>query len=78
MHNVHYLLALMRRVRAAIVENRYPAFLRAYFRELYGEDTTKIPGWAVTALRSVGVDLLEKLEGSMTTTENEGNENYKP
>lgn len=77
MHNVHYLLALMRRVRAAIVEDGYPAFLHAYFRKLYGGDTTKIPGWAVTALRSVGVDLLEKLEGSITTTENEGTENDK-
>lgn len=64
MHNVHYLLALMRRVRAAIVEDRYPAFLHAYFRKLYGGDITTIPSWAVTALRSVGVDLLGELEGS--------------
>ncbi|KAL8853147.1 MAG: hypothetical protein Q9221_002029 [Calogaya cf. arnoldii] len=64
MHNVHYLLALMRRVRAAIVEDLYPAFLHAYFEKLYGGNKARIPGWAVTALRSVGVDLLEENEGA--------------
>ncbi|KAL8870011.1 MAG: hypothetical protein Q9198_007736 [Flavoplaca austrocitrina] len=66
MHNVHYLLALMRRVRAAIVDDQYPAFLHAYFRKLYSGDINKVPEWAVTALRSVGVDLLEELEDSIT------------
>jgi len=59
MHNVHYLLALMRSIRAAIIENRYPTFLRDFFRTLYPDDKNKIPRWAVTALRGVGVDLLE-------------------
>ena len=58
MHNVHYLLALMRRMRAAIVEDRYPAFLREFFRLRYSGDAAKVPSWAVTALRGVGVDLL--------------------
>ncbi len=66
MHNVHYLLALMRRVQAAIVDDQYPAFLHAYFRKLYSGDISKVPEWAVTALRSVGVDLLEELEDSIT------------
>ncbi|KAL8681587.1 MAG: hypothetical protein Q9186_002327 [Xanthomendoza sp. 1 TL-2023] len=59
MHNVHYLLALMRRVRAAVIEDRYPAFLHEYFRQMYNGDMTKFPIWPVTALKSVGVDLLE-------------------
>ncbi len=58
MHNVHYLLSLMGKVRAAIVEDRYPEFLRAYFNKAYGGDMTRVPTWAVTALREVGVDLL--------------------
>ena len=58
MHNVHYLLALMGKVRAAIIEDRYPDFLRAYFDKAYGGDGTRVPTWAVTALREVGVDLL--------------------
>lgn len=57
MHNVHYLLSLMGEVRAAIIEDRYPEFLRSYFRRAYGA-MQKIPTWATTALRNVGVDLL--------------------
>ena len=58
MHNVHYLLDLMRRAREAIVEGRYPGFLREYFRRLYGGEKEKYPAWAVDALRGVGIDLM--------------------
>jgi queuine tRNA-ribosyltransferase catalytic subunit len=58
-HNVWYQLALMRRVRAAIIEDRYPAFLKEFFSDLYGGDRSKYPDWAVDALRGVGVELLE-------------------
>ncbi|MCJ1413613.1 hypothetical protein MMC19_007735 [Ptychographa xylographoides] len=57
MHNVHYLLHLMGQVRAAIIEDSYPNFVRAYFYRLYAGDTSKYPSWAVTALSAVGVDL---------------------
>ena len=60
MHNVHYLLDLVRQAREAIVGQRYPSFLRAYFARLYHGDTAKYPQWAVDALREVGVDLLCK------------------
>lgn len=59
MHNVHYLLNMMREVRNAIIEDRYPAFLKAFFAKLYHNDTSKFPNWAVDALRGVGVDLME-------------------
>lgn len=59
MHNVHFLLDLMRRVREAVLEDRFPAFLRGYFGKMYGGDKEKFPAWAVEALRGVGVDLLE-------------------
>lgn len=58
MHNVHFLLHLMDQVRTAIIEDRYPTFLRSYFDRLYSGDSTRIPQWAITALRGVGVDLL--------------------
>jgi len=58
-HNVWYQLALMRRVRAAIIEDRYPAFLKEFFSDLYGGGRSKYPDWAVDALRGVGVELLE-------------------
>lgn len=57
-HNVHYQLNLMRRVREAIIEDRYPEFLKEFFRRLYN-DRSKYPQWAVDALRRVRVDLLE-------------------
>lgn len=58
-HNVHYLLDLMRSVREAIIADRYPAFLREYFATLYARDKKKYPGWVVEALKSVGVDLMQ-------------------
>ncbi|KAL8666793.1 MAG: hypothetical protein Q9168_007406 [Polycauliona sp. 1 TL-2023] len=72
MHNVHYLLALMGRIRVAIIEDRYPAFLHEYFKRLYAGDKSKIPEWAVTALRSVGVHLLEELDVAGVMVEDDG------
>ncbi|KAL4803961.1 Queuine tRNA-ribosyltransferase [Aspergillus unguis] len=57
-HNVHYLLSLMGRARQAILDDRFPDFLRDYFTVLYGEKS-KAPSWILDALRGVGVDLLE-------------------
>ena len=56
MHNVHYQLDLMRRAREAIIEDRYPAFVKDFFAALY-DNSSKYPDWAVNALRGVGVDL---------------------
>lgn len=58
MHNVHYLLNLMRNIRSSIIEDRFPAFLKSYFSTLYAGDKNKYPAWAVEALRGVGVDLM--------------------
>lgn len=57
MHNIHIQLALMGRAREAIIEDRYPKFVKGFFGELYGGAMEKVPMWAVTALRAVGVDL---------------------
>jgi queuine tRNA-ribosyltransferase len=58
MHNVHYQLTLMRLVREAILEDRYPHFVKGFFSKLYAGAKDKYPAWAVTALQGVGVDLL--------------------
>jgi len=58
MHNVHFLLDLVQRAREAITEQRYPAFVAAYFDGVYGGVKEKYPTWAVDALRGVGVDLM--------------------
>ncbi|KAI1497706.1 Queuine tRNA-ribosyltransferase [Biscogniauxia marginata] len=55
-HNVWYQLELMREVRAAIIADEYPAFLRRFFANLY-PDKANYPEWAVEALRSVDIDL---------------------
>jgi len=58
-HNVHYLLNLMRRAREAILEDRYPAFVKAFFGNLYSTKE-EFPSWAIDALKGVGIDLLER------------------
>jgi queuine tRNA-ribosyltransferase len=58
MHNVHYQLNLMRLVREAILEDRYPQFVKGFFSKLYNGEKDRYPAWAVTALHGVGVDLL--------------------
>jgi queuine tRNA-ribosyltransferase catalytic subunit len=62
-HNVWYQLELMRQVRQAIVEDRFPAFVRQFFSDLYGGEKAKYPEWAVDALRRVNVDLLAAENG---------------
>ena len=57
MHNLHYLLELMRRAGDAIKNDRYPEFIKKYFSTLYGGDMAKYPEWAVNALRGVGINL---------------------
>lgn len=61
MHNVYYQLALMTSVREAIIEDRFPALLRRFFADRHNGDKAQYPDWAVEALRTVGVDLMEDL-----------------
>ncbi|RSM14242.1 Queuine tRNA-ribosyltransferase catalytic subunit [Fusarium oligoseptatum] len=55
-HNVYYQLNLMRQIREAVIEDRFPAFVRQFFAWLYPEKTD-YPEWAVGALKGVGIDL---------------------
>lgn len=58
MHNVHYLLNLMKRIREAIIQDRFPDFIAEFFGALYNHEKTRYPQWAVDALQTVGVDLV--------------------
>lgn len=58
MHNVHYQLTLMQRIRSAILEDRYPEFVKDFFAKLHNGNKDNYPDWAVGALKGVGVDLL--------------------
>ena len=57
MHNVHHLLDLMRRARNAIIADEYPMFVKEFFKDYFGRKSP--PEWAVTALKGVGIDLLD-------------------
>lgn len=48
----------MQRIRSAILEDRYPDFVKTFFAMLYDGQKEKYPDWAVGALKGVGVDLL--------------------
>ena len=56
MHNVYYLLDMMTRARTAILEDKYPQFMRKTFKGWYGKKED-FPEWAVTACRGVGLEL---------------------
>jgi queuine tRNA-ribosyltransferase catalytic subunit len=55
MHNIHHLLSLMESARKAIIEDRFPTFVRQFFASYY--NTKPVPSWAIDALNSVGIDL---------------------
>lgn len=56
-HNIAFQLNLMRDIRTAIVEDRFPAFIRQFMRDLYTD--REVPQWVRDALKSVHVDLEE-------------------
>jgi queuine tRNA-ribosyltransferase len=45
----------MRRIRTAILEDRFPDFVRDFFAKYF--ETKGTPEWAVEALRGVGIDI---------------------
>jgi queuine tRNA-ribosyltransferase len=47
-------------VREAIIQDRYPQFVKDFFSRLYNGEKEKYPTWAVDALKGVGVDLLSQ------------------
>ncbi|KAJ2850437.1 Queuine tRNA-ribosyltransferase catalytic subunit 1 [Coemansia brasiliensis] len=53
-HNIAFQMRLMRDIRTAIVEDRYPQFIRSFMKTRFGKT---VPRWIVDALQSVNVDL---------------------
>lgn len=49
----------MAQAREAIKRDRYPAFVRDFFNTLYHGDNSQYPRWAIDALKTVGIDLVE-------------------
>lgn len=66
MHNLTYLLSVVGEARAAILEDRFPEWLKRFFAKRFPESDVsrakvdRYPKWAIDALRSVNVNLLEE------------------
>ena len=52
----------MAQARQAIKEDRFPKFVGTFFSSLYHGHKSSYPQWAIDALRSVGIDLMEEVE----------------
>lgn len=53
-HNVSFQLQLMRDMRSAIDEDKFPEFVKTFFADAYPDDK---PKWIVDALKSVSIDI---------------------
>jgi len=58
-HNLTYLFELMKGIREAIAEERYPAFVKRFMWTRFYDE---YPEWVVNALRKVGIVLEEHVE----------------
>ena len=56
-HNIAYMMRLMKRARAAIDEGNYPEFVVDYMARVYPK--ADYPGWVKDALTEVGINLRE-------------------
>jgi queuine tRNA-ribosyltransferase catalytic subunit len=54
-HNLHYLLTLMKTMRQSIIEDRFPEFVRDFMKNLYPDGD--YPSWTIEALQSVNIIL---------------------
>lgn len=59
-HNLVFQAQVMGGARDAILEGRFPEYLRSFFFDYFGD--TGYPEWCVNALRSVGVDLMQGVD----------------
>lgn len=53
----------MRSARQAIIEDKFPEFVKKFFYKLYAGEKSKYPKWAVEALQAVNIDILAKING---------------
>ena len=59
-HNIAYMMRLVRGMRKAIREDRYPEFVRQFLRRQFPPDLEQVPpAWAIDALGAVGISVEE-------------------
>jgi len=69
-HNIAFQARLMGQARDAIINGKFPDYLHSFFDSYFGD--VGYPEWAVNALRSVGVDLLEGKGGDVSVVPGDG------
>ena len=52
---MHFQLRLMKKIREAILEDKYPEFVRQFVKSNYPDGD--YPAWAVNALKHVGINV---------------------
>jgi queuine tRNA-ribosyltransferase len=55
-HNIAYMMALVRGMRAAVLADAYPAFVRAFLRAHFLGGSDAIPRWVADALAHAGIE----------------------
>jgi tRNA-guanine family transglycosylase len=56
-HNVAYQLRIMGEARTAIIEARFPAYVRAFMAAQFPKGAESVPQWVNDALKSVNITL---------------------
>lgn len=56
-HNIAYQLNLMAQMRDSIVKGEFPAFVRLFMKDMFGDDQSQYPKWMVEAFASVNIDI---------------------
>jgi queuine tRNA-ribosyltransferase len=54
-HNVTYMMCLVNRMQAAILEKRFAAFVREFLQRHFGGKDDNVPQWVKDALEAAGV-----------------------
>lgn len=57
LHNITYMMQLVREMRQAILENRYPDYCRSFVKNHYPDGAEAVPKWVVEALSAAGIEL---------------------
>src|ERR1700733_11437301 len=69
-HNITFQARLVGQTRDAILNGTFPNYLRSFFAGYFGD--VGYPEWAVNALRSVGVDLLDGMSKDVNIVPGDG------
>jgi queuine tRNA-ribosyltransferase len=61
-HNVTYMMGLVNRMRQAIMDQRFPSFVRMFVQQQFPKAADDVPQWVVDALEAAGIALPNEYE----------------